>query len=245
MLLKQILQMIQIDSKRLQSIMILPSNTTLISLIIMLIKVSKKYYQILSFTLCRMTRFEDALQCYGYAIEINPEFQIIMLIKIEKFQHIFLIKLLLQEQMSRYEEALEYYDYAVQKDLEESRYFINKGIIQQQYSILQLNHYKNQINLKKHQINNIILFNKILKILNTSFIKVFIDTTVIIANTLQKINRFEDALYQCNQAVQLNPQDSDNYVAKANVLFDMNRFEEALEQYDNAIKKNSNDSYIL
>ncbi|CAD8166681.1 unnamed protein product [Paramecium octaurelia] len=57
------------------------------------------------------------------------------------------------------------------------------------------------------------------------------------ANTLEQMNRFQEAVENYFSAIQKNPEDSDYYNGKAITLDKMNRFEEALYNDDSAIQK--------
>ncbi|CAK56534.1 unnamed protein product (macronuclear) [Paramecium tetraurelia] len=64
----------------------------------------------------------------------------------------------------------------------------------------------------------------------------------ILAATLQKMNRYEEALDNYNLAIEKNPEDSKYFNNKAVTLQKMNRHEEAFDNYNLAIEKNPEDS---
>jgi tetratricopeptide (TPR) repeat protein len=58
--------------------------------------------------------------------------------------------------------------------------------------------------------------------------------------SLNELSRFEEALVYFDQAIRINPNNTELYINKANALEDLNRKEDALVSYNEAIRTDPN-----
>ena len=186
-------------------------------------------------------RYEEAIEAYNKAIEINPQdinawnckgnaFSNLgkyeeaneaydEAIKINpQFVDIWFNKGNVLCNLTKYEEAIEAYDEAIKINPQDIDAWNNKGA-----TFIDLNYYEEALEC----------FNKVIEI-NPQYIGVWKSKGYIFSN----LNRHEEAIECYDKAIEINPQDVDAWNNKGASLDDLNRYEDAIDAYNEVIEIN-------
>ncbi|KAM3130405.1 hypothetical protein pb186bvf_017504 [Paramecium bursaria] len=181
------------------------------------IKLNPRYEQAYNnkgLSLHHLKQYEEAIHMYDQALQLKPQY-------FEAYNN----KGLSLSKLNRNEEAIQNYDIAIKQNPLFCDSYINKG---SDNFIIQVPPLQNQINLKRQFRCLIKPYNLIKSLMWLILIKVQIILQFQLLN--------EEAIQMYDNAIQLNPQDSDSYMNKGDTLRLLKRNEEAIQMYDKAIE---------
>jgi len=194
-------------------------------------------------------KYENALECFDKAIEINPQYanawfnKGCILADLNRYEEAIeandkVIEINPQDadawdqkghllyKLGKYEEAIEAYDKVIEINPQNADAWNDKGA-----TLDDLNRYEEAIDA----------YNEVIEI-NPQYVKAWVNK----ANTLVALDRYEEAINACNRAIEIDSQYANAWVCKGAILADLNRYEEALECFDKALEINpryANTSY--
>lgn len=190
------------------------------------------------FALHSLGRFDEALQSYSYAIQLNPRFA-------EAYYH----QGNTLKRLQRLDEALRSYERAVETKPGFAEAYLNRGNTLRELKRPNeaIDSYARAMECKSDYVLAFINRGNVLRELQrldealesyNRAISSKPDTTPAYmgkADTLRALLRFDEALETYDHAIAIKPDDMEPYLEKGSLLTGLLRFDEALETYDRAI----------
>jgi len=165
--------------------------------------------------LSELGRYEEAIDCYNKALEINPEYKEAWVNK-GKVLAIDTYFELTSGNLEKYEEVIDCYDKAIEIDPGYIEAYENKG---------------NALDILGKYEEAIESYNKILEI-NSRYKKVWLNKGIIFS----KLEKFQEAVECYNKALEMDPEYKEAWVYKGSAMGSLRKFKEALQCFDNALE---------